>query len=930
MRRPKVAGSPHASESGRRRIAISGVMESQARKTNVGRTATSFVGRASLLESLDRHLASGAPLVTLVGPAGAGKTRLALRFVELRAEEWTKEGCGGAWFVDLTGARDLEALCGAVAGVLDVAPIATRTASDVLHQLGHALAGRGKTLLVLDECEAIVEPVAAAITTWLSMAPEVQLLATSRERLGVVGEQRLDVGPLEVDAASLFVARAQLVRPGYAPREQEMASIEELMKRLDGLPLAIELAAARMSVLDVSTLLARLERRFEVLADRDGPMRQRTLRGALDASWELLASWERDALAQCSVFRGGFSLEAADAIVDLSAHPDAPPRLDVLQALREKSLLRLQEQAEAPGEVRLACYESIREYAAERLDHAATVHARHTRHILAMCGALAAKVTTHEGIEAAKRLRLEAENVVAVHARALANGAVTDGCLAILALEPVFAARGPYTNYVSMLDATIAAADARPCAPTLRARTLLARAHARQVQGMLAESRADLERALPLACEGDDAKVVARVMLRSATLALFEGRVDRARGELERALNAARAANDRESEGMLLGFIGMVAREEGRIDEARAQLEAALAILRDVGYRRYEGIHLANLAGVLAHEGKVADALRLYHEAIDALGAVGDDRMLALARGNLGYALQELGRHPEARVEYERALETHRRVGDRRSVGALLGFIAGLDLERGAANDARAGYRDALEILEQVGDHLNRTRMLAGLATVEATLGEIEASERTFARAEHEARRIGVDSLVDLVHVQRGHLELARARRATEDGDEVEARGHRAAAGARIEGTSAHPPSDDVRYARRLLRRALQTKEPHAANAPADALVVEAKGAWFRVPGGEVIDLRMRRAARLLLVTLVRARVESPGRALPMEDLLRGGWPGEKLIPHAGASRVYTMLTTLRNLGLRGLILSRREGHLLDPAVPIVVETLPT
>src|SRR5262249_6180184 len=160
------------------------------------------------------------------------------------------------------------------------------------------------------------------------------------------------------------------------------------------------------------------------------------------------------------------------------------------------------------------------------------------------------KVTTHEGVDALDRIRRDAENLVAVHARALAEGDVEDACLAVLALEPVFAARGPYTSYVSLLDATIGAASTAACPPTLLARALLARGQARQVQGLLAESRADLERALPLAREGGDARVVARVLLRSATLALFEGRIDRARGELDRALEAARAAGDRESEGM--------------------------------------------------------------------------------------------------------------------------------------------------------------------------------------------------------------------------------------------------------------------------------------------------------------------------------------------------------------------------------------------
>ena len=921
------------------------------RRTNVARTPTTFLGRGALLEVLRAHVAGGAPLVTLIGTAGAGKTRLALRWLELHADRFCLEEAGGAWFVDLTEARDLESACGAVCGALDLAPPAAQSTPELLRQIGLALAARGPTLLVLDDCEPIVAAVASAVAAWMTLAPETQFIATSRERLGVLGEQRLEVGPLQLpgegevdsEAVRLFIARAQLVRPGYEPEAAERAQIAELTRRLDGLPLAIELAAARMSVLDVPSLLRRMPQRFEVLADREGPLRHRTLRGAIDSSWELLRPWERAALRQCSVFAGGFSFEAAEAILDPAADPDAPPQLDVLQALCEKSLLRTYEPAETPGQTRLGLYESIRAYAAEALgetDEARAVRARHAEHYLRVGSEWAAGVTTHGGAECLCRLRLEAENLFVVHARALGTARATSGtsarsaaesaCLAMVALDPVLSARGPYSTYVALLDASLAVAESAGVDGALRARVLLLRGQARRIQGRRAESRADLEAALALALDADDRRVVARAMLRLATTALFDGRIADARIALEGALHVAREVGDRASEGMLLGFQGTVAREEGLLDEAREVLEQALGVLRAVGDRRYEGIHLASLAGVLVGQERIDEALEIYQQSIAVLQSVGDERMLAHSRGSLGSLLQGLGRLDEARAQYDTALETHRRVGDRRSIGVFLGLLAGLDVERGALPDARRGYREALQILDDVGDHLNHARVLGTAGVVDALLGDAAAAEVAFARADDAARRLGAEALREAIAVQRGHLDLAARHRALRDGDLAGAEAHRAAAEARAAAVAGRPRNDDVRFALRVLRRGLDSGAPPPSRAPRDALVVDAEAAWFRPPAGDVVDLRLRRAARSLLLTLVQARVETPGRALPMEQLLAGGWPGERLIPHAGASRVYTMLTTLRNLGLRGLIVSRRDGHLLDPAIPIVVERAST
>jgi tetratricopeptide (TPR) repeat protein len=409
-------------------------------------------------------------------------------------------------------------------------------------------------------------------------------------------------------------------------------------------------------------------------------------------------------------------------------------------------------------------------------------------------------------------------------------------------------------------------------------------------------------------------------------LPLFAGRIAEAREALLSALEVARSAGDRGSEGMLLGFLGMVCREEDRPGEAHAYLEESLTILRELGDRRYEGIHTGNLAGVLFSEGKFDEALKMYEQSIAILREASDERMVALAQGNLGFLLQGLGKFDAAREQLEQALATHTRVGDRRVVGAFLGFLAALDHERGALAEARARYRASLELLSAASDDLNHARTLACAAALEAELDEIEAAEAAFARLEVAVAKLGHPGVAQVVAVHRGHLDLALARLAERGGDAEEGGRLRNLARTRAELSTKHP-SDELQLALRLLRRAAEAPPDSAPRSVRrDALVVHAEGAWFRSPGGQPVDLRLRRAARLLLLTLVRARLRAPGKPLGLDELLQGGWPGERLLPHAGASRVHTMLTTLRNLGLRELILTRREGHCLDPAVEVVLE----
>lgn len=314
-----------------------------------------FVGRGEALQSLARNLERGARLVSVLGIGGTGKTRLVTHF----AWAWLGEFPGGAWFCDLSQARSVDGIVAAVAQALDV-PLGK---SDPVVQLGHAIAGRGRCLVVLDNFEQVARHAEATVGRWLERAPDAQFVVTTRELLGVAGEHAMALPPLATsDAVALFVSRATSATPGLRPDAADLSAIAELVDVLDGLPLAIELAAARIRVMSPRMLLVHMRDRFRLLGAPNGRRdRQATLRAAFDWSWDLLSDAEKSALAQLSVFEGGFTLESATAVIDLSDIADAPWIVDVVQSLVDKSFVR-----RADGD-RFDCLASVRAYAAEHL-----------------------------------------------------------------------------------------------------------------------------------------------------------------------------------------------------------------------------------------------------------------------------------------------------------------------------------------------------------------------------------------------------------------------------------------------------------------------------------------------------------------------------------------------------------------------------------
>ena len=731
-----------------------------------------FVGRTAELRALALRLDAGARLLTVLGPGGTGKTR----FVRRYAWTWLGDWPGGIYFCDLSDARSLDGIFFAVASALEV-PLGK---DDLGVQLGHAIAGRGRCLVILDNFEQVLEHAQATLGCWLDRAADAAFVVTSRERLHLPGEEILPVEPLplEKEAIDLFVARARAQRPNFVLSDANRAAVAEVVRLLDGLPLAIELAAARVRVLSPAQLVEKLRDRFRLLAGtRGAAARQSTLRAAIDWSWDLLTPWEQAALTQCAVFEGGFTLEAAEAVLDLSAWPDASPAMDVVEALVDKSLLRTWVPAEQGRydiqEPYFGMYVSIREYATEKLkasepgaEQAAEEH--HGRYFGDFGTEEALDtLSRHGGVRRRRALALELDNLVVACRRAIARG---DGDAAVAtyrAAWEVIGLRGPFSLGVA-LGAQVLAIEGIDA--SLRAAALAARAAASWRSGRMEEAATWFAQALAVAGELGDRRREGRVHEGLGNLRREQGRMDVARGHYEAALTIHRASGDRRLEGSSLGGLAILQQEQGRMKEARAHYEGALAIHREVGDRRIEGVELGNLGELHSDQGRMEDARAHYEEALAIHREVGNRRFEGTILANLGILHQEQGKMEDARVHYEQALAIHREVGNRRFEGFVLGNLGNLHRDQGRADEARTHYDQALTILREVGNCRAEGIVLGNLANLLAQQGQIAEAKEALGQSGALLRQ--VDDRLELaklscirgrVEVSAGDLDLARS-----------------------------------------------------------------------------------------------------------------------------------------------------------------------
>jgi len=898
--------------------------------------ASEIVGRKSETAAL---LASSARLVTLVGPPGTGKTRLALHAARELAALAPKRQV--VTWVSLVSARSTDDLARLTLAALGLPPA---TARDVAVDVLERALRRTSQVLVLDNFEQLMAAEGAIqwVSERLSASERLRIWVTSRERLRIAGEHAFEVAPLGTpelgmprdsmlppepdeglsilssDAVRLLLMRAPQLEAQVRTDAIERKALAEIARRLEGIPLALELAAGRLVMLAPSALLGQLlgqdGARLDVLGrgSRDVSDRQATLRGAIDWSWALLREKERDLLVALSLLRGAFepalALELGCAALGCSSAEVA----EDLQSLREKSLLS------APTLGQLALLESVRSYATEKLTQGEVgftderTRARHERALDAFVTLLAERASAlcealdgRAGRTAFARLSTLREHLV--HALALLVGDISGEraprlAAIALGLDALRTRLGVASDLEQALRALLVNGplDESSIASIARALARLLRD-----RGQPLEAVAVLERAVARAQRLEESPGLALAMwVDLGELLLAQGRFEEAREPIEQAARGAAtfpAILQRAD-----AAAGLLAHGQGRLGEAERAYTRALDGAQALGDARAEAHALRDLGNVCLQRGE-GERARAYYEDALSKSPGGDLRLEGVVRGNLAILHQEEGHLETAYAELRRALSCLRAVGDRPFEAHLLGYLGAVQHERGQLEGARDAYGRALTVLHEVRDLRLEGVFSAARAAVHAQKGSFGHARNDLARAQRRLDEVGDPALLAALALHRAAVLLGEAIA------RGESRAALLEATAVLEQTAdGVKDNDDARFAARMLRRLL----------PADALTVGADGAFF-VREGSRIELAARPTLARILEALAEARLSSEPRPLSPTELLAAGWPGERVLPQAGQNRVRVALTALRNLGLRNALCTVEGGHMLDPAIPL-------
>ena len=677
-----------------------------------------FVGRMEALKALAARFDDGTRLVSLLGIGGIGKTRLALRY----ARDWLGNWPGGAWFCDLSSAQRLDGIVHAVAQGLDV-PLGK---GDPVQQLGAAIAGRGECLVVIDNFEQVARHAEATVGAWLERAPEARFLVTTREVLGIIGEQAMTLAPMSIEEGSaLFERRAQAANSGYHAGPDDSAALPQLIELLDRLPLAIELAAARVRVMGVSTMLGRMGERFKLLVGGRGRTeRQMTLRATLDWSWELLSEAERIALAQLSVFEGGATLAAAEATIALQASTHPVPVLDLLQSLIDKSFVR----AAAAG--RLSMLTLVQEYAAASLPNghpteeggSAVLRREAQRRHAAYFAALHAQ-------EAIRDACIELPNLIAATQRSADAGDADTASRVLVLAWSALRLRGPFSlglelaQHVQSISGLTAAQQARVH------RSMAGALHA---VGQDVDALRHFSEALRCATDAGDLGLQALARAHLGDLLVVAGQGEQGRAELALAWAAARSLDDRPLQAQVLTSLGAADQHAGRLEAAAGHYEQALALAQELGDRRRCGGVLGNLGTVRYQQGHLEEARRLYEAALEASLESGDRQWAGNTQSNLGLLLQQQGQLDRARDALESALRSSRELGHRRLECISLSNLGQLAEAQQDAVHAQQLFEQSLAIARELSDRLSIGQIAGSLAALHARGGRFDAARILF------------------------------------------------------------------------------------------------------------------------------------------------------------------------------------------------------
>jgi predicted ATPase len=629
--------------------------------------------------------------------------------------------------------------------------------------LRETLVGSLKTkrvLLVLDNCEHLLDACSALLAMLVPACPDLRVLATSREPLGLAGEQTIRVGSLAMpeeaagtvlsidallhfDAVALLVERAQLVNPDFVLSNANAADALAICRRLDGIPLAIELAAARLKVLSVAQVLERLKDRFKLLTtgSRAALPRHQTLRATLDWSHDHLSDAERVLYRRLAIFAGGCTLESAEAVCS-GEGLEQPDILDLLTHLVDKSLLVA---CESQGEPRYRYLESVRQHAQEKLDAAGEVRWIRQRHCdLFVALAEQARPELAGGQQATWLQRLEQEHEELRAAQDWCQEA-SDAELSlrlVAALQEFWSMRGYWHEGRHRVESALDAAGSAG-SPGARAAALSTGSWLALQQGDLDAAHRMESAALPLWRERGVVRGMAKSLNALANVAHYRGDQATARQLYAEALELDRSVDDRRGMAQILGNLGNVAFAEGDLASARSLHQQSLDMKRSLRDSHGAAMSLNNLGNVAVAGGDMASARAFHEESLALRRELGDRHGIAMSLNNLGSLLTTAGDLQMARSLLEESLSLHESLGDRRGIGYCLAYMSMLALASGDLAAAGRLSDRGLAIRRDFGDHRLVAQSLSTLVDIALARGDLCGGRALVAACLHELRTAG-------------------------------------------------------------------------------------------------------------------------------------------------------------------------------------------
>jgi predicted ATPase/class 3 adenylate cyclase/Tfp pilus assembly protein PilF len=665
---------------------------------NLSAQLTSFIGRERELAEVQRLL-SMTRLLTLTGIGGGGKTRLARQL----AADVLEQYADGVWFVELAAI--------AIDAQPELVYQAVTTTLGVREEPGHSILApmsdylqTRKLLLILDNCEHLVEVCAPLVETLLLRCPDLKIITTSRERLRAGGELTYQVPPLDrpdprrlplttadlssamgaYDAVRLFLERAVFSLPGFEVSSEEAPTLAKICWRLDGIPLAIELAAARVNELTLEQIASLLEDRFELLAEgRRTPLaRHQTLRAAIDWSYDLLVEAERVLLRRLSVFTGGWTLEAATYIC-LDEGQTKHRALTLLSKLVNKSLVEGAGTSAQPGvEGRYRFLETIREYSWDRLEGSGEIDGVHRRHrdwyLMLVEQAQPNLIGANQNVWL-NRLETEHDNLRAALEWTVNQGEAEAALRLAGALWRFWHVRGHWREGRDRLQVVLGLPNVSVYG-TAQARALNA-------AGALAHNQADL----------------------SAAAALHE-----------EALSVARKCNDPEAIADAFNHLGNVALDQGDDERATTLYQQSLALCRELGNRQKVALLLSNLGAVALDRGQYDDAVSLHQESLTHYRELGDPEGIARTLNNLGAAAIRQGHHVQAYDLLDESLHLFQQLNNSYGTAMALDNLADLAFDQGDLARAAMWHGKSLKLSCELGNRQAIVESLEGIAALVA------------------------------------------------------------------------------------------------------------------------------------------------------------------------------------------------------------------